>query len=173
MQVRRKYNGARTATTARNRRWRQVGRICEACGCETMLVWLVQKHRNHARLSHGGGVVSWKDGTGVRHRRPVATVDHVLPKWRGGRNRRNLQVLCYSCHTRKSKREMEPHRKWPRGVCRKCGKLTEDPRRRKCDRCRNNRTGRSRSRRFRVPYVRERLQQPLAPILSAAMEPTE
>lgn len=47
---------------------------------------------------------------------PATDVDHILPKSRGGTDHReNLQSLCHSCHSKKTKKEgaacpvAEPH----------------------------------------------------------------
>ena len=135
MQIRRKYNGENGAIRARNAMWKRLHTLCEGCGCETVLYWLVQKHRDDVRLRHGGRVAHWTDGSGIRHHRPVATIDHVLPRWSGGKNRRNLQLLCGHCHARKTSQEMWEHRKRVPGLCRKCGAASH-PKRKLCNRCR-------------------------------------
>jgi hypothetical protein len=62
-----------------------------------------------------------------------ATVDHVIPRSKGGTNKlENLVASCYRCNNEKDR--VVPTRKL--GVCVTCGKKSGEKRR--CHRCRNN-----------------------------------
>jgi hypothetical protein len=70
---------------------------------------------------------------GQEKRALIATVDHIEPVANGGGNGDNIVPACYDCNQRRTK-----HRRSERNslYCKKCGGPKEQPRRRKCNRCR-------------------------------------
>ena len=58
---------------------------------------------------------SWKCNLCRQSLESTAQVDHIQPLWLGGDNEiDNLQILCVSCHAKKTQQEND-------NVCRSCG----------------------------------------------------
>jgi len=112
---------------------RRQGFRCANCNRKILRVAHVRKHRR-TKLNIGKNLVWWMP-CGVRGICPAATVDHIIPRWNGGKNNiENLQALCAECNAEKHVEETLHFRKRIPGVCTKCGKKAP-PSRKKCDLC--------------------------------------
>ena len=122
MQVRRKIKTDKSAKKKLPKLLIIQGFRCLECGCKMVRVAAVKKYRTLAK-NDPGKFVRWVMPCGDKIRRPVATVDHIIPRWNGGTNRiENLQALCSTCNSKKHVEETKHFRTRFNGTCRKCGK---------------------------------------------------
>ncbi len=90
--------------------------------CDTKMLTVKCVRENRECVGPIGDTIKWRTNLGEIITSPVATVDHIIPRWNNGTNSTdNLQGMCSRCNNLKHQEETKHFIKHKKGRCKKCG----------------------------------------------------
>ena len=94
--------------------------------CDTKMLTVKCVRENRECVGPIGDTIKWRTNLGEIITSPVATVDHIIPRWNNGTNSTdNLQGMCSRCNNLKHQEETKHFIKHKKGRCRKCGEYCD------------------------------------------------